>query len=211
MSHAEADPLPPEAFEKILLGRGALFPIAAPLPIPRLARYLSELDRWRRSANLVGDLSPQELSDHALESALGSNLIAHGEEVVDVGSGAGFPGLPIAILRPDLKVALVEPRQKRAAFLRHAARDLGLSNVAVVEARIEEVVGQTFDCATTRAVGNLPHWLRKPVFLKPSGRVIAWLTASAGLEEALSARFRADQSLAIPGSSRRRIVVFRRK
>ncbi len=67
-----------------------------------LAKYLSELDRGGARINLTGNLSAGELVDHAIESILAQSLIAHGERVIDVGSGAGFPGLPLAIVRPDL-------------------------------------------------------------------------------------------------------------
>src|SRR4030095_207250 len=94
----------------------------------------------------------------------------------DVGSGAGFPGLPLAIARKDLDLTLVEPRERRCAFLRHVIRVLDLENVNVLQERIEEVGGQTFDVATTRAVGRFGEWLNKPRFLKPQGLLVAWLT-----------------------------------
>ncbi len=141
---------------------------------------------------------------------MGSRLIAHGARVVDIGSGAGFPGLPLAIARDDLDVSLVEPRSKRCAFLRHVARTLGLENVRVLEARIEEVGGQTFDVATTRAVGHFAEWLAGTPFLDASGLVLAWTTDSASIETALGPKFRLERNLPIPESAKRRIVAFRR-
>src|SRR5262245_64035400 len=113
MSPEPADPpLPAERFEALLEGRSAALGIDSSGARPGLARYLTELDLWRRRMNLTGRLSPSELADHALESLCGNDLIAHGERVVDIGSGAGLPGLPIAISRVDLEIALVEPRSE---------------------------------------------------------------------------------------------------
>jgi len=172
--------------------------------------YLSELDRWRRKVNLTGNLTAEELSDHLLESLVASNLIAHGERVVDIGSGAGFPGVPLAIARPDLAVALVEPRAKRAAFLRHVARHLGLPRVSVVETRIEEVGGQTFGVAATRAVGGFGSWIGDAAFLRPGGALLAWTTEAAAVARELRG-FDRVRTVPIPGSERRVIGVFRKR
>jgi len=204
-------PSPPEAFRRLLEGERPRFDPSLPDSVlARLATYLAELDAWRRKVNLTGRLSPRELALHTLESVLGSRLIAHGERVVDIGSGAGFPGLPLAIARDDLDVSLVEPRSKRCAFLRHVARTLRLENVQVLEARIEEVGGQTFDVATTRAVGHFAEWLAGTPFLDASGLVLAWTTDSASIATALGPKFRLEGNLLIPESAKRRIVSFRR-
>ncbi len=159
--------------------------------------------------NLTGDLSPEGLADHAMESVLGANLIAHGARVIDVGSGAGFPGLPIGIARSDVAMSLLEPRSKRAAFLRHVVRDLALPNTRVLESRAEEVGGQTFDVATVRAVGSPGSWLRESDFLRPGGVLLAWTTAPEELDRALAPRFGLETCLPVPGSSRRVIAKYR--
>jgi 16S rRNA (guanine527-N7)-methyltransferase len=204
-------PGPPEVFRRLLEDERPRFDSGLPDPVlDRLATYLAELDAWRRRVNLTGRLSARELANHTLESVLGSRLIAHGARVVDIGSGAGFPGLPLAIARDDLEVSLVEPRSKRCAFLRHVARTLRLENVRVLEARIEEVGGQTFAVATTRAVGHFAEWLAGTPFLDASGLVLAWTTDSASIETALGPKFRLEGDILIPESARRRIVSFRR-
>ena len=179
--------------------------------VSALAAYLSELDQWRRRINLTGNLSTAELVQHTLESLLPDHLIAHGERVVDIGSGAGFPGLPLAIARPDLQVTLVEPRGKKCAFLRHVVRTVGLSNAAVFEGRIQEVGGQTFRAATTRALGDIAGWLGEGGLLEPGGLLLAWTTAGGELAAALTGGFSEAGSIAIPGSLRRRIALFRRR
>ena len=211
MSREAETPLPPDRFEELLRAESTLFNLSlSPSTFGRLGRYLSELDRWRRHANLTGQLSPNELGAHAMESVFGESLIVHGERVVDIGSGAGFPGFPLAIARPDLNVTLVEPRQKRATFLRHIVRELELPSVAVVEDRIEKVGGQTFGVATTRAVGNFAKWIGDAPFLSGGGALLCWTTHRAALAEELGATFTRESALTIPGSARREIAVFRR-
>jgi 16S rRNA (guanine527-N7)-methyltransferase len=212
MSRAVANPLPPERFEEILRRRAPLLRVEADLlaRADALANYLSELDLWRRRVNLTGNLSAEELADHVLESLVGSSLIPHGERVVDIGSGAGFPGLPLAVARPDLKVTLVEPRGKRAAFLRHIARHLALSKVDVLATRIEEVGGQTFGSATTRAVGNFASWIGDAAFLVPGGTLLAWTTRPEEIASELPG-LDFEKAVSIPGSNSRQIAVFRRQ
>ena len=159
--------------------------------------------------NLTGTLSAEELAGHTLESILGESLISHGERVIDIGSGAGFPGLPLAIQRPDISMVLAEPRAKRAAFLRHVVRELKLANAQVMERRAEEVGGQTFDSATIRAVGDPSGRLRAASFLRSNGALLAWTTQPKAWEEKLGPRFRLEKTLPIPGSRLRQIALYR--
>ena len=197
-------PRPPEAFRQLLQVANRSFGLRLAEPIlARLGDYLAELDSWRRKVNLTGRLTPEDLANHALESALGSELIAHGARVVDIGSGAGFPGLPIAIAREDVDLTLVEPRSKRCAFLRHVVRTIGQTNVQVAEARIEDFAGDPFDVATTRALGRFEP---RPHYLKPGGLLLAWTTRS---EEHSPIGWSPVDELAIPGSRERIVRVLR--
>src|SRR5262249_40805324 len=129
MSRAPEGPLPAERFAEILTGRAPVFTLdLGDGTRSSLAAYLAELDHWRRTTNLTGQLSPDELADHALEAILARPLISSGERVVDIGSGAGFPGIPLAIALPAAEFILVEPRGKRASFLRHVVRALAIAN-----------------------------------------------------------------------------------
>ena len=208
MSRGAAPPLSPEEFEALLKTRASELGLEK-FPLTGLGVYLSELDRWRRRVNLTGKLTARQLTEHALEALLPLDLIAHGERVVDIGSGAGFPGLPIALARPDLEVSLVEPRAKRTAFLRHVARSLKLSRVRVLESRIEEVGGQTFGCATTRAVGGFAKWLGNAAFIEPGGLLMAWTTDPEGVGTQLPG-FRLERVLPVAGSARRAVAVYRK-
>ena len=204
--------LSPEAFQAFLRAALPGFGLKMSATVfSNVGTYLSELDHWRRRINLTGNLSAGELVDHTLESLLASDVITHGARVVDVGAGAGFPGLPLAIARPDLQVTLVEPRAKKCAFLRHVARTLKLSNVTVFEGRIEEVGGQTFDVATTRALGDIAGWLGGGALLATGGALLAWTTTPEALAASLSATFEPGRSIPIPGAERRQIAVLRRR
>ena len=204
-------PLSPEAFQAFLRAALPSFGLEISSTVcSNVGAYLSELDHWRRRMNLTGNLLAGELVDHALESLLAADVIAHGERVVDVGSGAGFPGLPLSIARPDLEITLVEPRAKKCAFLRHVARMLKLTNVSVFEGRVEEVGGQTFGVATTRALGDVAGWLGSGALLAPGGILLAWTTTPAVLAASLEGKFELTGSIPVPGAERRQVAILKR-
>jgi len=209
MSLAPADPLPPERFEE-LLRREAGAPDLSPVAAGHLAHYLSELDQWRRRINLTGHLTAADLVGHAIEALIASSLLPSNGSLIDIGSGAGFPGVPLAIGRPDMQVTLLEPRTKRAAYLRHLVRALPLPNASVFEARIEDVGGQTFGAAATRAVGRLDRLVGEARFLAPGGLFLLWTTEPEERARELPA-FELERILAIPGSRRRVVAALRKR
>lgn len=121
-------------------------------------------NRLATDSETFGLLGPRELpriwSRHVLNSALLAEQVPQGASVVDVGSGAGLPGIPLAIARPDCQFTLVEPMERRSAWLEQVVQDLGLSNVTVLRARAEDVERTDFDIATARAVAALDKLLR---------------------------------------------------
>ncbi len=133
-----------------------------PAACQQLVRFFSLLLEWNRGINLTGADSLAVLaSDHLPDSLALLALVPPGARVVDVGSGGGLPALPFAILRPDCALTLVEPRAKRAAFLRTAVRQLGLA-VQVSGSRGEDLAaGQppVFEVAMSRATFAPPAWL----------------------------------------------------
>ena len=119
--------------------------------VKRLKAHYDLLTRWNKVLNLTSVREAREAVErHYCESVFACRYLPEDPvSVVDVGSGAGFPGLPIAVLRPDCLVVLVESHQRKAAFLKEASRDL--SNVRVVAKRAEDLA-ERFDWAVSRAV-----------------------------------------------------------
>jgi 16S rRNA (guanine527-N7)-methyltransferase len=132
-----------------------------------------------RDGDLLGLIGPRELpklwSRHILNSAVVADLVEDGQVVADVGSGAGFPGIPMAILRPKVKFVLIEPMERRASWLADVVvPTLGLENVKVLRGRAEEAPLRNYDVTTARAVSALPKLLRMLVPLTaPGGQVLA--------------------------------------
>jgi 16S rRNA (guanine(527)-N(7))-methyltransferase RsmG len=175
----------------------------------KLALYLAELFSWNDSTNLFGRLSKEDLARHALESTLGATLFEPGERIVDIGSGGGFPGIPLAVA--GLEVTLLEPRERRAAFLRHVLRRIPGLKASVLVDRVEKLSAKRFTAASVRAVGGLGALIGKGDFLETHGRLVIW-TADPGKNAGeLSRAFILERELAIPRTSRRKIVVFRKR
>jgi 16S rRNA (guanine(527)-N(7))-methyltransferase RsmG len=122
------------------------------LQIARLEAHYNLLVRWNKTLNLtsIGNLE-EAVERHYCESVFVACHVPAGPvTVADVGSGAGFPGIPIAIFRPECKVTLIESHRRKSVFLREASREL--PNVAVLAERAEDVVEQRFDVVVSRAV-----------------------------------------------------------
>jgi 16S rRNA (guanine527-N7)-methyltransferase len=135
----------------------------------------------------LGLLGPRELdklwSRHILNSAVVAETVKTGDLVADVGSGAGLPGIPMAIALPEAEFVLIEPMERRSKWMLEVIEELGLTNVQVRRARAEEVLDLKFDIVTARAVAALDKLLRMCVpLLKPGGSLIA-LKGSKAAEE----------------------------
>ena len=126
----------------------------------RLLAYIALIEKWNRTYNLTSIRDAGEMvSLHLLDSLsvlpfLPESALA-GRRWADVGSGAGLPGIPLAMVRPDLEMTLIEAVEKKSAFQRQAKIELALSNVAVLAARVENVPGERFDAVISRAFAEL--------------------------------------------------------
>lgn len=137
----------------------------------KIDRYLDCLLRWSRSINLTGAGTRESAFDTLVAPVLGAEKLLQGH-VIDVGSGNGSPGLILAVLRPDLRFTLLEPRAKRWAFLREAAREMGLGNTNALRDRSETYRGEQAMTVTMRAVGLDATRLRP--LLSPGGCVLVF-------------------------------------
>jgi 16S rRNA (guanine527-N7)-methyltransferase len=129
--------------------------------VEALLRLVEELADWNARFNLTAIKEPAAVVDKHLLDSLAVLPHLKGLAIADIGTGAGFPGLPLAIADPDRRFTLVESTGKKANFVRHAARVLDLPNVEVVQARAEDYrASQAFDSVISRALGSLSDFVR---------------------------------------------------
>ncbi|MEG2481516.1 MAG: 16S rRNA (guanine(527)-N(7))-methyltransferase RsmG [Clostridia bacterium] len=150
----------------------------------RLARYHAMLCDWNERMNLTGDTDFDLALDRHYADSLAplavEGLFLKGASLIDVGSGAGFPGLPLAIARPDLQVTLLDSLTKRLTFLSAVVEELGLHNVRLVHARAEDggqeaALREKYDIAAARAVASLPVLCELLLpFVRLGGRMICY-------------------------------------
>lgn len=148
-------------------------------------RYVEHLATSGTERGLIGPREvPRLWSRHVLNCAVIESAIAHGSHVADVGSGAGLPGLCLAIARPDLELTLIEPLERRVIWLQEVVDDLGLDNVTVMRTRAELAVGMVdADVVTARAVSALTKLAGLTIpLLNGNGEVVAIKGRSAADE-----------------------------
>jgi 16S rRNA (guanine527-N7)-methyltransferase len=161
----------------LLISSAAL--LGVPIDAPQadaLLRLLDELEQWNRSYNLTRITGPVAMiAGHLLDSLAASNEL-HGTRIADLGTGAGFPGLPLAIVHPKREFTLIDGTAKKIRFVEHAARLLGLSNVRALHARAETLRPEApFDTIVARAVAALPELARLARPLAAAGtRLVAY-------------------------------------
>lgn len=168
--------------ERLQAGLERLGVAADGVTLDRLARYHALLTEWNARIDLTAVLDPEEMVDrHYLDSAapLALDLIPQGARVIDVGTGAGLPGIPLCILRPDLRVTLLDAQRKRVTFLQAAIEALDLPAQAVhmraEDAARDEARREAYDVAVSRAVAATPTLLELTLpFVRVGGRAIAW-------------------------------------
>jgi 16S rRNA (guanine527-N7)-methyltransferase len=152
--------------------------------------FTNELARRGEELGLIGPLElPRLWTRHILNSALLAPLLEAGASVGDVGSGAGLPGLVLAIARPDISMTLIEPMERRCEWLRNEADRLGLENVTVVRARAEDVADElVLDQVTARAVSALSKLIPLTVPLVRSGGQLILMKGARVDDEVAAAR-----------------------
>ena len=143
----------------------------------RLGDYLGLIQKWNRVYNLTAVREPRKMLAHHLFDCLAVAPRVAAENVLDAGSGAGLPGIPLAIARPSMHVTLLDSSHKKAAFLKQAVIELALDNVSVVCERVEAWdTPQRFDLVVSRALTDLPE------FIRLAGRLVAPAGALAAMK-----------------------------
>jgi len=178
----------------------------------RLIQLIEELERWNRAYNLtaVPDL-PQMLTHHLLDS-LAINPDLAGERIADAGTGAGFPGLPLALVNPGRQFTLIDSTAKKLRFVAHAVELLELANVTPLHARVEALRPEApFDTVMARAFAPLPELLKtvRPL-CGPATRVLAMKGRRPDAELAAVKppwRILSERELEVPGLGKARCVI----
>lgn len=194
----------------------------------QFVRYRQELLDWNTRINLTAITDPEEvLSKHFLDSL--SLLLAYDQpqtRLLDIGSGAGFPGLPLKIVRPEWQVTLLEATNKKVLFLRHMVEGLRLEGIEVVHGRAEELGHKreyraAFDVVTARAVSAIPALLEYcapycrvggRIILPKKGDLTTELVQGKRAASQVGAAFAADVPVELPGlTDGRRLLVWRQQ
>ncbi len=117
-----------------------------------IQKYKEHLFKWNKIHNLTGAKDEDTIDEFIYDAIYPVNFLPKAKNLLDIGTGAGFPGMILAMGLPDTKVTLVEPLTKRASFLQFIKADLNLQNVTVVKKRVEDMPSEIFDIITSRAV-----------------------------------------------------------
>ena len=206
---------PQQLIEHIASGARSLGQELAEEGIEKCSRLLSELERWNARINLTAIREPREMiSGHLLDS-LAIRPLIHGKSLIDIGTGAGFPGLPIAISEPELTVELLDSNARKIGFVQHVIGELDISNATAVRSRAENYApGKRFDTVIARALASIPR------LIELGGHLVA----EKGVMLALKGRYPADEleempdawdyevtELTVPGLEARHAVTLKRK
>ncbi len=191
--------------------------------ISRFLTYLEELKRWNRRINLTALTSDREIiTRHFLDSLTPAHLLKEGFHLLDIGSGAGFPGLPLKIALPGLRVTLMEATEKKVFFIKHLLRRLGIKEgIEPICGRAEDghLVGRyrgSFDVVISRAVTGLEVFLRLSLpYVRRGGMVVSM--KGSGFERELRGRVPQEygeitvEEVGIPFTERKTVLIVCRR
>ncbi len=189
-------------------------------------KYMNLLLEWNEKINLTAITEPEEvILKHFVDSLTISKYIEKGSKLVDMGTGAGFPGIPLKILREDIEITLADSLNKRINFLNEVIKELNLKNIQTVHTRAEEFgknkkYRESFDIATSRAVANLSTLSEYLIpLVKPNGKVICMKGSEVKEEvemakkaiEILGGKIEQEESFNLPNSDMKRNVIIIKK
>lgn len=176
----------------------------------QLQSYLELLQKWNARLNLTAIREPEEiLQRHFIECIFAArHLPAEIRTLLDFGSGAGFPGIPITLCRPEIQVTLGESQSKKAAFLRETVRSLGIPNAEVYNGRVE-ALKLRFGAVTLRAVDKMQEACRDAIHLVAPGGYLVLFLSDEAVDDAVSEFYQFQWALPVllPASKQRRLLI----
>lgn len=171
----------PQSWDKTLYDGAAALGIA--LSGEQISQYRSFTETlllWNKKINLTAITNPVDIAvKHFVDSLAAAEPLAGCQALVDIGAGAGFPGLPLKILFPEMKLTLMDSVRKKVSFLNAAIRSLGLQNARAIHARVENLAGKSeyrgvFDAAVSRAFSDMKTFLQMALpLVRTGGRIVA--------------------------------------
>jgi 16S rRNA (guanine527-N7)-methyltransferase len=178
----------------------------------QLLAFIALLEKWNRSFNLTAIEGAAAMVNHHLLDSLSILPFIAGDQVLDVGSGAGLPGLPLAVARPEWRLVLLDSNGKKTRFMQQAVLELGLSNISVIKSRIEEYRPErAFDTVVSRAFSSIAEFVQATrAACGPQTKLLAMkgLYPGAELKELAATGYKSDViKLSVPGLSAERHLV----
>jgi 16S rRNA (guanine527-N7)-methyltransferase len=180
----------------------------------KLVRHYAMVCQWNRRINLTRITEPEDAARlHYAESLFGARFIGTAKTMLDIGSGAGFPGIPIAVVRPGLHVTALESNQKKSLFLKEAKHELGLANFEVATTRLEDFDWSSYELLVSRALDHAEVVL-PPVIEQMTAKQRLLIYCASDLVEKLNRKALAKANLethSVPLSEERLIAIFTRE
>ncbi len=178
----------------------------------QLEKFINILNKWNRVYNLTAIRDPAQMVTHHLLDSLAIQPYFNGCNVLDVGSGAGIPGIPLAIFNPDKKFTLLDSNRKKTRFIAQATIELGLKNVRVVTTRVENFLPEkTFDTVVTRAFASIDKILRLTSKLYAEGGTVLLMKGVVPTQELdclpENFEFKKTIRLTVPGLTGERHII----
>ena len=187
--------------------------------IEKLFQFEEKVIETNEKFNLTNiTTEPDFTIKHIIDSLVGIPHIPEGAKLLDIGTGAGFPSMPIAISRPDLKIEAIDSTEKKIGFVNQSAKELGVSNIKAISIRAEEMPKDNkYDCVVARAVAALPILLELAMpIINVGGLFIAYkatedeLTDSANALKVLNSKVEKTVSLTLPNGDNRCLIIIKK-